>query len=244
MMQPAGGLAGTTALVLFDIDGTLLRPGPGPRRALGAALENAFGHQGSLADVRFGGKTDLLIVREAFPRAPPFSDPIWRGFWRCYLERLDAELAAHPPLVLPGVAELLAHLDGRPGCVLTLVTGNIPDGAATKLAHAKLAGHFPSLPLGAYATDGTSKAELGVAARRRSEAVWGSAARHIHHVLIGDTHADVACARQGGFRAVAVATGSFSAPELERSEADAVLLELRPLEAAIEALFAGATPIG
>jgi phosphoglycolate phosphatase len=57
-------------------------------------------------------------------------------------------------------------------------------------------------------------------------------------VLIGDTPLDVAAAREGGARAVGVATGPFDASELDAAGADAVLADLRDTEAVVAAVLA------
>ena len=57
-------------------------------------------------------------------------------------------------------------------------------------------------------------------------------------MLIGDTPLDVAAAREGGARAVAVATGPFEASELAAAGADAVLADLRDTEAVVAAVLA------
>jgi len=49
-------------------------------------------------------------------------------------------------------------------------------------------------------------------------------------VLVGDTPLDVAAAREGGARAVGVATGPYAVQELEAAGADAVLIDLSDVE--------------
>jgi phosphoglycolate phosphatase-like HAD superfamily hydrolase len=55
-------------------------------------------------------------------------------------------------------------------------------------------------------------------------------------VLIGDTPLDVGAAREAGARAVAVASGPYSASELRETGADVVLEDLSDLSALMEAL--------
>ena len=49
-------------LLLFDIDGTLLRCGPQVRPLFVGALEEVFGAYGNLEGYDFGGKTDPRIA--------------------------------------------------------------------------------------------------------------------------------------------------------------------------------------
>ncbi len=55
-------------------------------------------------------------------------------------------------------------------------------------------------------------------------------------VVVGDTPLDVAVAREGGARSVAVATGSYDVAMLGESGADVVLEDFGDLQAALEAL--------
>ncbi len=51
-------------LLLFDVDGTLLSPGPGARLAFAGALEEVFGTHGAMETYAFDGKLDPLIFVE------------------------------------------------------------------------------------------------------------------------------------------------------------------------------------
>ena len=215
------------AIALFDIDGTLLMPGPGPRKALEQSLCRVFGSAGNIRDVRFGGKTDRIIVAEARSDLPPESDPTWEEFWTTYAELLDVELSRTPPTVLPGARELLERLDPL-DLPLGLLTGNTPAGARLKLRHAGLLDFFEEPEaLGAHAFDAPSKPEMGRPAleksRRRYPGIPAEA-----HVLLGDTPADVRCAQAVGMKSVALTTGRFSSAELGPLEPDVLLESLEP----------------
>lgn len=230
-------------VVLLDIDGTLLSPGGAPRRALGQALEETFGGRGGIGEVRFGGKTDRLILSEALGEAQDFEDARWGGFWERYARHLDRELSSEAPRVLAGAMELVDALLGLPDVAVGLVTGNVPAGAEIKLRHAGFRGLAArGFAVGAHAHDGTTKADLGAAARRRSVEAYGEAGRSLPHVVLGDTPADVACARRAEARAVVVATGSFDRPALAREAPDAILDALAPLDRALQTLLEGSPP--
>ena len=88
------GATRAAKVVLFDIDGTLLRSDGAGRRAMEAALLAVFGVTGS-ATYRYDGKTDRLIVRESM-RAEGFSDdatPNGNGVAALALGRLGHLLA-------------------------------------------------------------------------------------------------------------------------------------------------------
>src|SRR5690606_37552419 len=80
-------------LVLFDIDGTLLRSDGAGRRAMEGALIEVFGTSGS-ADYRYDGKTDQQIVRElmrAHGHADEHIDARIGTVFDLYLGRLRSE---------------------------------------------------------------------------------------------------------------------------------------------------------
>jgi phosphoglycolate phosphatase-like HAD superfamily hydrolase len=56
-------------------------------------------------------------------------------------------------------------------------------------------------------------------------------------VLVGDTPRDIACARAGGTRVVAVATGNFSRSDLEAHDPDVVLDDLQDTDQVLAALL-------
>ena len=64
-----GSTAYRMKLLLFDIDGTLIRSNQAGRMALGAALEELFGTAGPLETYRMGGKTDSRIIKELMTAA-------------------------------------------------------------------------------------------------------------------------------------------------------------------------------
>lgn len=221
-------------LVLFDIDGTLLRPHGLGRRSLERAFAEIFGGSGYFDGVPFHGRTDPDIVAEGLRRAggePAAAAPVVEK----YLAHLADETAASPPLVLDGVREALDALRGVPGVLLGLVTGNVRRGAEIKLARDGLGGYFS---VGAYGDDSADRGELVRLARRRAaelgHAVEGP--RFAFHV--GDTEADVRAARTGGASPVAVATGGDSYERLAALAPDRLFRSLAPAADFVAALLA------
>ena len=54
----------TLKVLLFDIDGTLIRSGGAGKIALEQALSDCFSLENATADIDYGGRTDFSIVRE------------------------------------------------------------------------------------------------------------------------------------------------------------------------------------
>ncbi|MFP3948847.1 MAG: HAD family hydrolase, partial [Longimicrobiales bacterium] len=193
-------------LVLFDVDGTLVRGGPA-KEAFRVALVETFGTAGAIEGHEFSGKTDPQIARELLTGAGLGDSEVDRGFpalWRRYLSEM-ARLLPHRPLhLLPGVTELLDALESRGDVALGLLTGNIAPGARLKLGSVGLADRFP---VGGFGSDDEVRDRLPPVAVRRAREHWGVSFAPEAVVVIGDTPRDVACGRSGGHRTVAVATG-------------------------------------
>jgi phosphoglycolate phosphatase-like HAD superfamily hydrolase len=95
------------------------------------------------------------------------------------------------------------------------------------------------LEIGAYGSDHRQRGRLVGIALEKHEHKHGTRLAPHDVVLVGDTPLDVAAAREGGARAVAVATGPFGADELLAAGADAVLPDLRDTGAVVEAVLSG-----
>lgn len=215
-------------LILFDVDGTLVSTGGRAGAALAAALEETFGTAGPWENFRYSGKTDPQIIFElleqaGFPRH--LVAPRVPGIVDSYLRRLRSVLTADTVRVLPGVRELLAGLAAVPGVHIGLLTGNVAPGAAIKLAAAGLDSAFA---IGAYGSDDEDRNHLVAVARARARDRWGDDFAGTRTVVIGDAEADVACARAGQARAVAVASGWTSRERLAQLGPDALLDTLEP----------------
>jgi phosphoglycolate phosphatase-like HAD superfamily hydrolase len=231
----------TARLVLFDIDGTLLRSRGAGRRALLAALADLVPDGERARAVRFDGKTDPQIVLELLevagvddPAEPARMDQILRR----YLECLARELATpgHRTDVMPGVAALLDRLEASEGSVLGLLTGNVVEGARLKLRSAALAPE--RFRVGAFGSDHADRRRLPGIAAERATPWFGRPAHGREVVIVGDTPADMTCGASIGARAIGVATGSYSEAELQAAGAAVAFRDLTSVSAVWEAIWA------
>lgn len=209
-------------LLLFDIDGTLVRGGPA-KGAFHTALVEAFGTAGDIEVHDFAGKTDPQIARELLTGAGLTGAEIDAGLprlWDRYLHHLGDRLRGHPMDVLPGVGALLEALSAERDVALGLLTGNIVRGAELKLRSVGIHDHFR---MGSYGSDSELRDDLAPIALRRAAETWSVAFRPEDTWVIGDTPADVRCGRAGGTRTLGVATGRYAAPTLAETGADEVL---------------------
>lgn len=228
-------------LVLFDIDGTLLWTDGAGRSAIRRALTAELGTTGPIDDLRFDGKTDPQIVRQLMTAAnhpDAGSEAHIRRVCERYAELLASELTSRDRKVrvFDGVFELLDVLESREDLVLGLLTGNVKQGAFLKL---RAGGIDPRrFKVGAYGSDAEHRPDLPAIAAQRAREVIGSVPEGNHVVIVGDTPADVACGRQIGARAIAVATGSYSVADLDAAGAFATFESFADPIPVIEAIFA------
>jgi phosphoglycolate phosphatase len=228
-------------LLLFDIDGTLLRGGPA-KNVFQDALTRIYGTAGPIDDWEFSGKTDPQIARELLREAGIDDDEIDRGFpelWPGYLAGLEAGLRERPMELLPGVTPLLAALEEMNGAgevALGLVTGNLVLAAGLKLTSAGIRVPFA---VGGYGSDHEERDRLPGIALTRARETWGRTFQAREVVVIGDTPRDVACGRAHGTRTVGVATGSFTVEALEACGADHVVENFSETEQVLRVILTG-----
>jgi phosphoglycolate phosphatase-like HAD superfamily hydrolase len=220
-------------LVLWDIDGTLVHTAGYGRDAFAEAFETVVGRPPAEGLVPMAGRTDHDI---ALALLELNGIEVGEHHWPAFTEALAAALAAKEAEIaakgrpMPGVVAVLEALAARDGVVQSLLTGNIEPNAVVKLAAFGLERHF-DFDIGAFGSDHRLRPELVPIARRRAREKYG-----VEHepVIVGDTPLDVAAARAGGARAVAVATGPYAVEDLD---ADAVLADLTNTEVAVEAIL-------
>jgi phosphoglycolate phosphatase-like HAD superfamily hydrolase len=228
-------------LLLFDIDGTLVRDRPlTHQEALTDAAVQVFGlrvapGESPIRDVEPWGKTDRQILRDVLAAAglaAPSTEDVAR--WELAAceayERLEVDDAA------PRHAETATALERLrdSGHSLALVTGNLEPIARRKLALRGLARFFPE-GQGGFGSDADLRPALVPIARTRAGAP-GTPYPREHTVLIGDTPRDVEAASADGVRCVAVTGARFSADALTEAGAAATVSGIPEVEAALAEL--------
>jgi phosphoglycolate phosphatase len=231
--------------VLWDIDGTLVQAGEAGRDAFADAFRAVVGRAPEAAAARtiaMAGRTDLEIALE-FLASHEVADG--EDHLPAFTEALVAALAAKAAAIrehgraLPGAETALAELGRTPRVVQSLLTGNVQPNAMVKLAAFGLDGYV-DFEVGGFGSDDRHRPNLVEVARAKAERKYGAGFPGPATVLVGDTPLDVAAARAGGARAVAVATGHHGPGELRAAGADAVLPDLRDTARALAAILDGA----
>ena len=216
------------ALILFDIDGTLVRrAGPHHRAALVHGIRRVTGLDSTTEGIPVQGMLDPDILRMMLRAAGVSAEKaraampeIVRAAERYYLRVCPALHDKH----CPGVEPVLARLERR-NILLALVTGNLTRIGWRKLERAGLRDYFR---FGAFGEMAKTRAALARIAIRTARANgWIDRAAPIS--LIGDAPPDIEAARRNGIRSIAVKTGITPPAELALLQPDYLLGDLRAL---------------
>jgi phosphoglycolate phosphatase len=223
-------------LVLWDVDYTLVNAAGLGTRLYEDVFSEMFGRDLPTVAPK-AGRTDRAIILDTLELAG-VGEPLARvdDFLAVLARRVVAVDGAVNDEVraMPGAAAAIAALAGV-GYRQSVLTGNIRPLAALKLRAAGL-GEQLDLDVGAYGDVHAVRAELVPVARRAARQAYGADFGGWSTVLVGDTSLDVAAALATGARAVAVATGSFSAAELAAAGAHAVLPNLTDVSQVVAAV--------
>ena len=222
-------------LVLFDIDGTILKFKKYRSKEFFAQVINEiFGKKPDIDKMpSFAGMTDSSMLRfiaddmnishdEMFSH----SDAIWNKLLLLYKEYTTEDVIE----VLPGVEELLKKLKADEDVALGLVTGNFRAHAYLKLDTVGLGYYFK---FGAYGDDNYDRNFLPpLLFRRAAEYLKVAGFSASDALIIGDSPKDIQCAKINGIPVLSVTTGGFTKEELGEFEPTEILTDLSDYEAA------------
>jgi phosphoglycolate phosphatase len=216
------------ALVLFDIDGTLLRrAGPHHREALVEAVRRATGLETTTENVPVQGMLDRDIVTAMLANAGASASFTRRHMPGIISQAERIYVRSCPDLrrkVCPGARMLLYKLSRR-GIPTGLVTGNLTRIGWKKMENAGLRRY---LRFGAFAELARDRAGLvRIAIRHARQQGWINGTSPI--ALVGDHPNDIHAARANGVRAIAVGTGVVGAEELRKHSPDILVPDMRAL---------------
>ena len=217
-------------LVLFDIDGTLVKTGGAGVQAFGRAFATEFNIPNGAERLKFSGRTDTGLAHELFlqNQIEPSPENV-RLFFGGYVFWLDYLLTQTRGAVLPGVWEFIRQLHALPEPpALGLLTGNIRLGAEIKLRHFELWEVFQT---GAFGDDHEDRNQIAAIARDRGSQLLKNDLCGEEILVIGDTPRDIECARAIEARTLAVATGGVEYEELEAHRPDWLVKDLTAVAA-------------
>lgn len=217
-------------VILFDIDGTLIRTGGAGVKAFARVFESEFNLTNATASMQFAGRTDTSLVRECFDRhGIPASPENFKRFFDRYLESLEKLLPECAGEPCPGASHLIDDFQKlTPPPLIGLLTGNVRAGAKLKLDHYNLWDHFA---FGAFGDDHEDRDQLACIALERARQMLQSDLNGDEILVVGDTPRDIQCARWIKAKVLAVATGGSTLAELREHLPDWVVADLRQIVA-------------
>ena len=177
-------------VLLFDIDGTLIRAGGAGRKALNRAAYELYGKREACSELTLAGRTDLYNFGAAFRRAtgrPPTRkavDRLHKEYLRFLPYYVRSSLKRRTYHVPPGLRRLLKHLSRDRRVLLGLGTGNMEKGARIKLEPSGFNSYFL---FGGYGSDGFHRHTLLRKAVSRAKKLAHEPFIHGDVFVIGDT---------------------------------------------------------
>ena len=190
-------------VVLFDLDGTLVRAGGAGRKALDLAAYKLYGKKGIAKDLKLAGRRTSAISPRRIERRPGKSPqpPRSKGSIRLISSACPGTCAgrsAKDITVLPsGIKALLYRLSREKSVLLGLGTGNMEKGAHVKL---KPSGLLPYFSFGGFGADGFHRATVLRKAVRRARRLAAENFGKNDVFVVGDTPLDVAGGKRRGSR--------------------------------------------
>jgi phosphoglycolate phosphatase len=138
--------------------------------------------------------------------------------------------------IYPEAVDLLHRLAAVPHVEMAVLTANCSQGAQHKLRLAGLEQFFSFLVSGELVSE---RDNLPPFTFDRAHAKLGRRFEGKDCIVVGDTPADISCARANGMKAVAVATGRYTLDQLAPHQPDVLLADLAPSNG-LDQLFFGA----
>lgn len=230
MTAPVTPHGDARALVLWDIDRTLVYVGDVDRMAYREAFAAVVGRPAQRLPARGTGMTMPLAIRGLLEQNGVTGSAV-DGLLPRMLDEVPLRFAAHADdllrlgAALPGAMRTLKSVAAEPDLVPTVVTGNLEQNALIKLRAFGM-DRYVDATVGGYSSDDAHRPALVAVAQSRAGARYGSTFDATSTVIIGDSLEDVRTGVEGGARVLAVASGTTSADQLTGAGADVVLPDL------------------
>lgn len=207
-------------IVLFDVDGTLIKAGGAGVRALNKAIKKMCGVEDVCSKLSWQGVTDKAnfdaAFRQARGRKPTAGEA--HKIESLYIKCLPAEIAVSIKgknyAKIKGVEKLLKKLSKNKDVLIGLGTGNLKRGACLKLEPSGLAKYFS---FGGYGCDSHIRSKVLIKAVERAEKLLKAKINPSDVYVVGDTHRDVAAAKEAGYHSATVLDGFGEAREIRKS---------------------------
>ena len=215
-------------LILFDIDGTLLHTDGLSKDLFFESLSETFSVSINPGNIPWGGLTDKGIAEHALQQSGIDAHEIRDGLPMAF-DLLGKKWAARGSIdhftIYPEAVALLEMLAQHSAVSLGVLTANCHQGAHHKLRLSNLSAYFDLLITGDLVSE---RDRLPSFVPDRAQHQFSYPFGESDCVIIGDTPADISCARACNMSVVAVATGRYSQVELAQQKPDLLLSNLAP----------------
>lgn len=202
-------------IVLFDIDETLLSCGKKANDKCSEIMfKTVFNINASEDDINHEGKTAKSIIEEVIKLVKKLNNnqevKIPNLAYQVWADSLKELFKNHPPLILPGMRNLLEALSKNQDYVLGLLTGNSTIQSKTKLTAVGLDQFFlndEGVLLGAFGDISNKRADLLPEAKSK----LGNGT----YIVIDDSLVAARMIQENNIPAILVATGAATVDQLK-----------------------------
>lgn len=225
-------------LILFDIDGTILKVKDGLSKKIFQKVFSKFFNLAEISvdiDFDFSGLTDLDIIHRIseiykidFNLVLQNIEILWKELdkeFKTLCKREDVFVCEY-------VEELIQQLSRNEKVALGLLTGNFKYSAYYKL---QLVGLDKYFPFGAFGDESVRRGDLHQKAIERANRFYKTNIfTNDNTFVVGDSIYDVISAKENNIKVVAVATGRTTLEELSKFNPDLLLENLSDMEMLIK----------
>lgn len=203
-------------VILFDIDATILNCGKEVNDKCSEMMfKTVFNINASEDIIDHSGKTAKGVIEEVLRFVKKLDSKheveIPNHAYQVWAESLKELIKNHPPLILPGIRNLLEGLSKNRDFTLGLLTGNSRFQSETKLRAVGLDHFFlndKGLLLGAFGDISSNRSDLLLRAKEK----FGEGT----YIIIDDSIVAGKMAKENNTPSILVATGKASVEELEQ----------------------------
>lgn len=214
-------------LVLFDIDGTILKVNDGISRNVFQKVICEFFNLKIIEqdfDLDFSGLTDLeILYKFAQIYGLDFEKVLsnQKILFKQIFEEFHSNCRKEHIYVYDNAAEFIVELNEKDWITLGLLTGNFKDCAYYKL---ELVGLDKYFPFGAFGDENLKRSQLHSLAIERANNFVGSNLFSCENtIVIGDSVPDILSARENNIRVISVATGRTTFETLATKRPDLLI---------------------
>ncbi|TVQ64622.1 MAG: HAD family hydrolase [Balneolaceae bacterium] len=220
-------------ILLFDIDGTLMRVKRSfMKELIGRVIAEMRLTGETVNQTSYAGRTDRDIFSQLISSQPD-RKRVYEELKETYIKFMYSYFTSDHADAIAGAEDLVAFAS-REGYSMGLCTGNYRETAFLKV---EAAGFQECFAFGGFGCNHEDRVHLPGEAHEEYVSLNGglTSPDPSDYIIIGDTPNDVRCARYFGARAVTVSTGDYSDDELRRCEPDLHVRDLREVQAWLRA---------